>query len=75
MDAKRAKESAAVNRETHMNQTIIPRTQRLDARNAEPPKDPQQFASILIQKLETINEKEVEIELDRRFRLLEVIEF
>ncbi|XP_044758635.1 axin isoform X2 [Coccinella septempunctata] len=71
LEAKRAKESAAVNRETHMHQTIIPRTQRLDARNAEPPKDPQQFASILIKKLETINEKEVEIELERRFRLLE----
>lgn len=71
IEAKRAKESAAVNRETHMHQTIIPRTQRLDARNAEPPKDPQQFANILIKKLETINEKEVELELDRRFRLLE----
>ncbi|KAL3273078.1 hypothetical protein HHI36_014533 [Cryptolaemus montrouzieri] len=66
LEAKRAKESAAVNRETHMHQTIIPRTQRMDARKAEPPKDPQQFANILIKKLETISEKEVEQELDRR---------
>ncbi|KAK9883204.1 hypothetical protein WA026_001396 [Henosepilachna vigintioctopunctata] len=66
LEAKRAKESAAVNRETHMHQTIIPRTQRMDARKAEPPRDPQQFANILIKKLETISEKDVEQELDRR---------
>lgn len=51
MEARQARQSAALNKETH--QTVIPRTQRLDTRQCQP-MHPQEFAAILIEKLESV---------------------
>lgn len=48
-----SRRQAAVNREVHMNQILIPRTQRVDKSQCQP-MDPHKFASILIDKLEVV---------------------
>lgn len=62
LEARQAKELAALNKETHMHQTLIPRTQRLDTRQCQP-MHPQQFAAILIEKLETVKREQDSLDL------------
>lgn len=62
LEARQAKELAALNKETHMHQTLIPRTQRLDTRQCQP-MHPQQFAAILIEKLENVKREQDSSEL------------
>ncbi|CAH0564301.1 unnamed protein product [Brassicogethes aeneus] len=53
LERRHARESAAMNRETFMNQTLIPRTQRMDSNKLQP-MQPEQFAAILTQKLDVV---------------------
>ncbi|XP_014285784.1 axin isoform X4 [Halyomorpha halys] len=50
---QRVKESATLNRDPYMHQTLIPRTQRIQTDKVHPMK-PEQFAAILIKKLESV---------------------
>lgn len=45
-----------------MHQTLIPRTQRLDTRQCQP-MHPDQFAAILIEKLESVKREQDSLEL------------
>lgn len=64
--ARTARELASVNRESLINQTLIPRTQRIDNKLCLPMK-PEQFAAILIKKLEIIKqEQDAQEKLDRK---------
>lgn len=66
MEARQVKELAALNRETHMHQTVIPRTERVDSRQCQP-MQPNEFAAILIEKLETVRREQESSELlDRK---------
>lgn len=67
-EARQARASAALNKETHMHQTLIPRTQRLDTRQCQP-MNPQQFAAILIEKLENVRrDQESQELLDKKLK-------
>ncbi|KRT81696.1 hypothetical protein AMK59_5721, partial [Oryctes borbonicus] len=67
-EARQARESAALNKETHLHQTLIPRTQRLDTRQCQP-MNPEQFAAILIEKLEMVKKDQESQELlDRKLK-------
>ncbi|CAG9763118.1 unnamed protein product [Ceutorhynchus assimilis] len=58
----------ALNREVHMNQIVIPRTQRVDKTQCQP-MDPDKFASILIGKLEAVKKHQDSKELlDRKLK-------
>lgn len=71
--ARAARELASVNREPFINQTLIPRTQRIDNKQCQPMK-PDQFAAILIEKLEIVKrEQDAQDMLDRK--LMEVSDF
>ncbi|XP_054283765.1 axin-like isoform X2 [Macrosteles quadrilineatus] len=63
---RQVKESATLNRDMHVHHTFIPRTQRIQKEQVHPMK-PDQFASILIEKLENVkrNQEAQEI-LDRK---------
>ncbi|KAJ9597773.1 hypothetical protein L9F63_011381 [Diploptera punctata] len=65
-DSKHMKESARINRDPYMHHTVIPRTQRIQKEQAYPMK-PEQFAAILIDKLEGVKrEQEAQEKLDRK---------
>ncbi|GJQ72265.1 hypothetical protein Trydic_g3356 [Trypoxylus dichotomus] len=67
-EARQARESAALNKETHLLQTLIPRTQRFDTRQCQP-MNPQEFAAILIEKLEMVKKDQESQELlDRKLK-------
>lgn len=67
-EARQARACAALNKETHMHLTVIPRTQRLDTRQCRP-MDPQEFAAILTERLETIKrEQESQELLDKKLK-------
>lgn len=68
--SRAAREFAALNRDPYIHQTLIPRTQRIDNKQCQPWK-PDEFASILIEKLEIVRrEQDAQDKLDRK--LLEV---
>lgn len=68
IEARQARASAALNRETHMHQTVIPRTQRADSRQCLP-MQPELFAAILIGKLENVRrEQESQELLDKKLK-------
>ncbi|CAH1390603.1 unnamed protein product [Nezara viridula] len=50
---QRVKESATLNRDPYMHQTLIPRTQRIQTEKLHK-MEPEQFAAILIKKLESV---------------------
>ncbi|XP_067006128.1 axin isoform X2 [Anabrus simplex] len=63
---KQMKESASLNRDPYMHHTVIPRTQRIQKEKVYPMK-PEEFASILIEKLEAVKrEQEAQEKLDRK---------
>ncbi|KAK9737109.1 Axin beta-catenin binding motif [Popillia japonica] len=67
-EARQARESAALNKETHLYQTVIPRPERMDIRQCRP-MNPQQFAAILIEKLEKVKkDRESQELLDRKLK-------
>ncbi|XP_017770962.1 PREDICTED: axin isoform X1 [Nicrophorus vespilloides] len=63
--ARRVRQNAAMNRETHMQETLIPRTQRQDMEKCRP-LPPDQFANILIDKLENLKRNQDQQERLRR---------
>ncbi|KAK4874438.1 hypothetical protein RN001_013798 [Aquatica leii] len=65
MLSKQVQEQAALNRETNMHQTVIPRTQRMDSRQYHAT-DPLMFAPILIEKLEKVKKEQESQELLNR---------
>lgn len=65
IEARMVRESAAINKETHMHQAVIPRTQRVDKQQVKPLM-PDEFAAILIQKLETLKRSQDKHELLER---------
>lgn len=68
--SRTARELAALNRDPYIHQTLIPRTQRIDNKQCQPMK-PDDFASLLIEKLEIVKkEQDVQEKLDRK--LMEV---
>ncbi|XP_023727418.1 axin isoform X2 [Cryptotermes secundus] len=72
-DSKRMKESARMNRDPYMHHTMIPRTQRIQKEQVHPMK-PDQFAAILIEKLEWIRrEQEAQEKLDRKLQEGELV--
>ncbi|XP_030757670.1 axin isoform X2 [Sitophilus oryzae] len=54
---RRTRRQAALNRESQMNQIVIPRTQRVDKVQCQP-MDPMQFAAILTEKLEAVKKQQ-----------------
>ncbi|XP_071444021.1 axin [Hetaerina americana] len=65
---KQIKESANLNRDPCMHHTVIPRTQRIQKEQVHPMK-PEEFAAILIEKLETVKRKqEAQEKLDRKLQ-------
>lgn len=68
--SRAARELAALNRDPYIHQTLIPRTQRIDNKQCQPWK-PDEFAAILIDKLENVKrEQDAQDKLDRK--LMEV---
>ncbi|XP_018561819.1 axin-1 [Anoplophora glabripennis] len=68
LEARKAREYAALNQETHMHQILIPRTQRVDTRQCQP-MDKEAFATILIEKLEMVKREQDQQELlDRKLK-------
>ncbi|XP_022905117.1 axin isoform X2 [Onthophagus taurus] len=66
-DARQARESAALNKETHLHQAVIPRTQRIDTRQYM--LNPDEFAAILIEKLKCVKKEQDSQELlDRKLK-------
>ncbi|KAG8231456.1 hypothetical protein J437_LFUL000173 [Ladona fulva] len=65
---KQIKESANLNRDPCMHHTVIPRTQRIQKEQVHPMK-PEEFAAILIEKLENVKRKqEAQEKLDRKLQ-------
>ncbi|KAK5640910.1 hypothetical protein RI129_009457 [Pyrocoelia pectoralis] len=62
MLTKQVQEQAALNKETNMHQTVIPRTQRMDTQQYHAT-DPSTFAPILIEKLEKVKREQESQEL------------
>ncbi|XP_031353608.1 axin isoform X2 [Photinus pyralis] len=62
MLTKQVQEQAALNKETNMHQTVIPRTQRMDTRQYHAT-DPLTFGPILIEKLEKVRREQESQEL------------
>lgn len=63
---RQVKEAANLNRDPYMHQTVIPRTQRLQKEQTYPMK-PDEFAAILIEKLENVKrDQETKESLDRK---------
>nr|CAI5845532.1 unnamed protein product [Callosobruchus analis] len=68
IEARKTREYAALNQETHMHQILIPRTQRIDTRQCQP-MDSDTFAAILIEKLEAVKRDQDQQELlDKKLR-------
>ncbi|CAH1959889.1 unnamed protein product [Acanthoscelides obtectus] len=68
IEARKTREYAALNQETHMHQILIPRTQRIDTRQCQP-MDRDTFAAILIEKLEAVKRGQDQQELlDKKLR-------
>lgn len=68
LEARKAREYAALNQETHMHQILIPRTQRVDTRQCQP-MEKEAFATILIEKLEMVKREQDQQELlDRKLK-------
>ncbi|XP_058806426.1 axin isoform X2 [Phymastichus coffea] len=66
--SQQMKKSAMVNRETDIHETIIPRTQRV-TREQTQPKNPVEFAKLLIEKLERVKrDRDNEETLDRKLK-------
>lgn len=66
LEARQVRQSAALNKET--SQTVIPRTSRMDSRQCQPV-NPDQFAAILIAKLENVKrEQESEALLEKTLK-------
>lgn len=64
--SRAARELAALNRDPYIHQTLIPRTQRIDNKQCQPWK-PDEFAAILIDKLENVKrEQDAQDKLDRK---------
>lgn len=55
--SRAARELAALNRDPYIHQTLIPRTQRIDNKQCQPWK-PDEFAAILIDKLENVKREQ-----------------
>ncbi|XP_021931929.1 axin isoform X2 [Zootermopsis nevadensis] len=71
-DSKRIKESARVNRDPYMHHMMIPRTQR--QKEQVYPMKPEEFASILIEKLELVrHEQDAQEKLDRKLQEGELV--
>lgn len=68
IEARKTREYAALNQETHMRQIVIPRTQRLANRQCQP-LDRDTFATMLIEKLTAVkrNQEQQEI-LERKLK-------
>ncbi|XP_025829569.1 axin-1 isoform X2 [Agrilus planipennis] len=69
LQSRQMQELAALNRETNMHQTLIPRTQRLDSRQyqaMDPKKYADMFAPMLIEKLEKVKREQESQELLNR---------
>lgn len=72
-DSKRMKESARMNRDPYMHHMMIPRTQRIQKEQFQPMK-PDEFAAVLINKLECIKrEQEAQEKLDRKLQEGELV--
>ncbi|XP_076275789.1 protein axin isoform X1 [Rhynchophorus ferrugineus] len=70
---RRTRRQAALNKESQMNQTVIPRTQRVDKSQCRP-MDPSQFAAILIEKLELVKKQQDTHELlDKKLKDSEML--
>lgn len=68
IEARRTREYAALNQETHMHQFVIPRTQRLTTRQCQP-LDKDAFAAVLIEKLTALKRSQDQQEsLDRKLK-------
>ncbi|XP_060521598.1 axin-1 isoform X2 [Cylas formicarius] len=65
-----SRRQAAVNREAHMNQIVIPRTKRIDKLQCQP-MDVDQFAAILFEKLEMVKKERETMELIEKLKLEE----
>ncbi|XP_069697428.1 axin isoform X2 [Periplaneta americana] len=67
-DSKRIKENARTNRDPYMHHTVIPRTYRIQKEQVRPMK-PDEFAAILIEKLECVKrDQEAQEKLDRKLQ-------
>ncbi|XP_046660071.1 axin isoform X2 [Homalodisca vitripennis] len=70
---RQVKEAANLNRDLYMHHTFIPRTQRIQKEQVHPMK-PDQFAAILIEKLESVKRnQEAQEKLDRKLQEAEVL--
>lgn len=68
MEARKTREYAALNQETHMHQIVIPRTQRLNSRQCQP-LDKDTFATMLIEKLTAVKRSQEQQEfLERKLK-------
>ncbi|KAF4529210.1 hypothetical protein B566_EDAN011456 [Ephemera danica] len=71
--SRQIRENASYNRDPHMHQTIIPRTQRMPKENLQALK-PKEFAAILIQKLECVQKyQELQEKLERKLKEDDVV--
>ncbi|KAK7868462.1 hypothetical protein R5R35_011211 [Gryllus longicercus] len=70
---KQIKESASMNRDPYMHHTVIPRTQRIQKEQIYPMR-PNEFAAILIEKLEVVKkDQEAQDKLDRKLQEGEMV--
>lgn len=68
MEARKTREYAALNQETHMHQIVIPRTQRVTTRQCQP-LDSDSFAAMLIEKLTAVKRNQDQQEfLERKLK-------
>lgn len=65
LEARKTREYAALNQETHMHQIVIPRTQRLTTRQCQP-MDTDTFAAMLIEKLSVVKRNQEQQEFFER---------